>query len=115
TVAGVVRGHIVAKEIGFRYVVGSRLAFRDGTPDILAWPTDRAAFGRLCRLLTLGNRRADKGDCHLDLADLLEWGKGMMLGVMPKSILAGSEPPHPISLVSRSAHQEKRPSPLRGE
>ena len=83
TLAGVVRGHIMAKEKGFRYVVGCRLVFRDGTPDVIAWPTDRTAYGRLCRLLTTGNLRADKGECHLDLPDLLEWGAGMMLGVMP--------------------------------
>ena len=83
TLAGVVRAHVMAKELGFRYAVGCRLAFRDGTPDIFAWPTDRDAWGRLCRLLTTGNRRAVKGECHLDFADLLEWGQGMVLGVMP--------------------------------
>ena len=83
TLAGVVRGHLAAKEAGLRYAVGCRLTFRNQTPDILAWPTDRAAYGRLCRLLTLGNRRAPKGECHLDLADLLEWGEGLLLGVMP--------------------------------
>ncbi|MEX0852745.1 MAG: PHP domain-containing protein, partial [Bauldia sp.] len=97
TLAGVVRGHVAAKEAGLRYAVGCRLAFRDacprasdqpdpgGTPQILAWPTTRAAYGRLCRLLTLGNRRAEKGECHLDLADLLEWGEGLVLGVMPSN------------------------------
>ena len=83
TLAGVVRGHIAAKEAGLPYAVGCRLVFRDATPDILAWPTDRAAYGRLCRLLTAGNRRAPKGECHLDRADLLEWGEGLLLGVMP--------------------------------
>ncbi len=97
SLAGVVRGHVAAKEAGLRYAVGCRLAFRASgeeraaasereakdTPDILAWPTDRAAYGRLCRLLTLGNRRADKGQCHLDLADLLNWGNGLVLGVVP--------------------------------
>ena len=102
TLAGVVRGHVAAKELGltasgFRYVVGCRLVFRDGTPDILAWPADRAAYGRLCRLLTLGNRRAPKGECHLDLADLLEWGEGMMLGVMPGHGLSAAPPSiHPL-------------------
>ena len=43
TLAGIVRGHVMAREIGFSYAVGCRLVFRDGTPDILAWPTDRAA------------------------------------------------------------------------
>jgi error-prone DNA polymerase len=83
TLAGIVRGHVMAKELGFRYVVGCRLVFRDGTPDILAWPTDRGAYGRLCRLLTLGNRRAEKGQCHLDFDDLFEWGTGTMFGVVP--------------------------------
>ena len=77
TLAGVVRGHLAAKTVGIRYAVGCRLSFRDGTPDIAAWPTDRAAYGRLCRLLTTGNLRAKKGECHLDLADLLEWGEGL--------------------------------------
>src|SRR5882672_82156 len=67
TLAGVVRGHIAAKDANLRYVVGCRLAFRDGTSDIIAWPTDRIAYGRLCRLLTEGNIRAEKGQCHLDL------------------------------------------------
>ncbi|MCP4382702.1 MAG: error-prone DNA polymerase [Hyphomicrobiales bacterium] len=91
SLAGVVRGHVIAKEAGVPYAIGCRLVFRDGTPDILAWPTDRDAYSRLCRLLTQGNHRAEKGDCHLDLADLLEWGKGLMLGVMPEN--SGSLPP----------------------
>src|SRR5690606_33490191 len=46
TVAGVVRGYAMAKARGYRYAVGTRLVFRDGTPDVLAWPTDREAWGR---------------------------------------------------------------------
>ena len=83
TLAGIVRGHLAAKTTGARYAVGCRLVFRDGTPDIAVWPTDRAAYGRLCRLLTTGNLRTKKGECHLDLADLLEWGEGMEMAVLP--------------------------------
>ena len=102
TLAGVVRGHLAARQAGLRYAVGCRLVFRargeeratasdrdiikGGTPDIIAWPTDRAAYGRLCRLLSEGNRRAPKGQCFLDLADLIAWGEGMMLGVVPERI-----------------------------
>jgi DNA polymerase III alpha subunit len=73
--AGVVRGYVVHRDTaekfpGFRYVVGVRLAFADGTPDIIAYPSDRLAYGRLCQLLTTGNRRAPKGDCHLRFNDL---------------------------------------------
>ncbi|MEO6012813.1 MAG: error-prone DNA polymerase [Devosia sp.] len=79
--AGVVRGHVAAREVwktnpGFRYLVGVRLAFSDKTPDIIAYPRDRAAYGRLCALLTTGNRRAVKGDCILRFEDLLAHAEG---------------------------------------
>ncbi|WP_321334376.1 error-prone DNA polymerase [Breoghania sp.] len=83
SLAGVVRTHLAAKEAGLRYAPGCRLVFSDGTPDVLAWPRDRAAHGRLTRLLTLGNRRAPKGQCLLALDDLRAWGEGLELGVMP--------------------------------
>jgi len=67
----------------FRLVVGARLVFAGGTPDILAYPENRAGWGRLCRLLTLGNRRARKGECILDLDDLLADTTGLLLVVMP--------------------------------
>lgn len=43
TLAGVVRAHTAAKEIGFRFITGARLKFSDATPDMLCWPSDRAA------------------------------------------------------------------------
>lgn len=83
TVAGVVRLHIAAREASLPYHPGARLSFADATPDILAYPRDRRAWGRLCRLLSLGNQRGGKANCLLHEADLLEWGEGMMLAVMP--------------------------------
>ncbi len=67
----------------FKLAVGTRLVFKDGTPDILAYPENRDGWGRLCRLLTLGNRRAEKGDCILTLDDLISDAKGLLLAVMP--------------------------------
>jgi error-prone DNA polymerase len=72
SLAGMPRAHAKAKEEGFKLAVGVRLVFRDGTPDILVYPKDRAAYGRLTRLLTIGNRRAPKGECWLDFPDFLE-------------------------------------------
>src|SRR5712671_4575407 len=80
--AGIVRAHHAAKTIGIRLVVGCRLDLRDGT-SLLAFPEDRAAYGRLTRLLTLGKRRAPKGECHLDYADLVAHGEGQILIVLP--------------------------------
>ena len=83
TVAGVVRAHVALRQTrdqaqaagqdppDFRLVVGARLAFADGTPDILAYPATRYGWGRLTRLLTVGNRRAKKGDCILRIDDLI--------------------------------------------
>src|SRR3984957_14258982 len=88
TLAGVVRAY---KELGNpavthkpKLLIGSRLVFIDGTPDILVYPRDRAAYGRLCQLLTRGKRGDDtaKGECHLRLDDLLEFAEGQLLVVM---------------------------------
>jgi error-prone DNA polymerase len=89
SVAGVVRAHTKAKEIAFPIVVGTRLVFSDdATPDILAYPQDRAAWGRLTRLLTLGKRRAEKGECALGLPDLLDFIEGLNLIVLPPARVA---------------------------
>ena len=56
TLAGAVRAHIAAKQEGLQLVVGARLDLHDA-PSLLAFPRDRAAYGRLSRLLTVGQRR----------------------------------------------------------
>jgi len=84
SVAGVVRAHVAWRDLGgrdsgFRLVVGARLVFADGTPDVIAYPATRHGWGRLTRLLTLGNRRATKGDCILHLPDLLDHAEDLLL------------------------------------
>lgn len=66
-----------------KLIVGARLALRDSAVEWVALPTDKAAYQRLTRLLTLGKRRAGKGECHLDRADLLEGCRGMILIALP--------------------------------
>ena len=93
TVAGVVRAHRAWKDLGgpksldnsgggFRLIVGARLVFADGTPDVVAYPVTREGWGRLTRLLTLGNRRAVKGSCELRLPDLLDHAQDLALIAM---------------------------------
>jgi error-prone DNA polymerase len=67
------------EESGLKLVVGARLVFADDTPDIVAYPATRHGWGRLTRLLTLGNRRAEKGDCILRLPDLLDHADDLLL------------------------------------
>jgi error-prone DNA polymerase len=100
SVAGVVRMWDAAKEVGVRLVVGARLSFRDDTPDLLCYPQDRAAWGRLTRLLTIGKGRVPHGDtgdaakatnrCFLHYTDLLEHGEGqLLLAVAPDQLDVG--------------------------
>jgi error-prone DNA polymerase len=104
TVAGVVRAWSALKRIKEaraecgdtrplpHFVVGARLVFVDGTPDILAYPMDRTAWGRLTRLLTTGNLRAEKGDCILRLSDLLAFQEGLQLIVLSESTATSQRP-----------------------
>ena len=82
TLAGVVRAHVAAREEGVRLVVGVRLILLDGF-ETLCFPTSRDAYGRLTKLLTLGNRRASKGECHLAFDDLALLGEGQRFVAMP--------------------------------
>jgi error-prone DNA polymerase len=88
TLAGIVRAY---KELDNpkvahapKLLIGSRIVFIDGTPDILVYPRNREAYGRLCQLLTHGKRGGDldktaKGDCRLTLDDLLRFSEGQLL------------------------------------
>ena len=78
--AGIVRAHGAAKDAGLRFLVGVRLVMRDGL-DLFAWPTDRKAYGRLCRLLSLGQRRAEKGQCLLTLEDVRDFAEGSLFAL----------------------------------
>jgi error-prone DNA polymerase len=67
-----------------KLLIGARIVFIDGTPDIFVYPRDRAAYGRLCQLLTRGKRgdditRIEKGECRLTFSDLLEFSEGQLM------------------------------------
>ncbi|MBL8883830.1 MAG: PHP domain-containing protein, partial [Hyphomicrobium sp.] len=82
TLAGVVRAHIAAKDANLRLVIGVRLDLEDA-PSLLCYPTDRKAYGRLCRLLSLGQGRAEKGKCQLFLADVATYAQGCIFIALP--------------------------------
>ncbi len=82
TLAGIVRAHEAAKEAGVRLIVGCRLDLVCGM-SALVYPTDRAAWSRLCRLLSLGKGRAGKARCHLEWDDLTAYGEGLIAVLVP--------------------------------
>ncbi len=84
SVAGVVRGFTPAKELGLKYIVGTEVHPRDAPPMVL-WPTTRAAYGQICRLLSRGRMRAEKGSCELHWDDIAEFSDAVLAGVVPAS------------------------------
>ena len=110
SVAGVVRAHLFKREkaLPLAYHPGARLVFADGTPDILAYPRDRAGWGRLCRLLTRGNLRAKKGDCILYIDDLIQHIDGIELIVMEQS--TGEVPPAHLTPNQQAAFDANTPA-----
>ena len=82
SVAGIVRCWEAAKATKVRLVAGARLELVDGAV-LLAYPTDRQAWSKLCRLLTLGKARAGKGGCDLEWQDLLDGGEGLIFILVP--------------------------------
>ena len=81
SLAGAVRMHEAAKEIDLKLLIGARLTFSDA-PDLLVWAPDRNSYAALCRLLTLGKRRAKKGECELKLDDFLKNNTGLLAAVV---------------------------------
>ena len=77
SLAGIARAHQRADEIGIRLIIGCRVELVCGA-SVLVYPTDRAAYARLCRLLSIGKGRAGKGDCRLDWSDLAAHGEGLI-------------------------------------
>ena len=123
SVAGVVRAHLARREhdLPLRYHPGARLVFADGTPDILAFPRDRAGWGRLTRLLTVGNLRGQKGECILTREDLVAHVFGLELVVLPTSSLPPPERGRSdraairVGVTSNSDDPLPQPSPFQGE
>ncbi|HEX2447639.1 MAG TPA: error-prone DNA polymerase [Methyloceanibacter sp.] len=103
TLAGVVRGHLAAKEVGIKFIVGARLDLQDA-PSLLAYPRDRAAYGRLCRLLTLGQRRTEKGQCTLYLDDVAVHAEGLIFIALPPEDFTLTFPLSSPGLTGRSSN-----------
>ncbi|MCO8145890.1 error-prone DNA polymerase [Rhodovulum tesquicola] len=76
-----------------KLVVGARLVLADSPVEWLALPADAAAWSRLTRMLSLGKRRAAKGQCHLTRADLEAWGEGLILIALPPDPMEHDTPP----------------------
>ncbi|SKB81898.1 error-prone DNA polymerase [Dyadobacter psychrophilus] len=86
TLAGIVRGHAAAKGKDIRIIPACRLDLLNG-PSLLAYPTTQQAYSQLSSLLTEGNLRAEKGECHLYKADVFRYAGGIKFIVVPPAAL----------------------------
>lgn len=86
TLAGIVRAHAACREKNVKLIPACRLDLLDG-PSLLAYPTDKEAYGRLSALLTLGNMRAEKGSCHISRDDVYAHSKGMIFTMVMPGVL----------------------------
>ena len=85
SLAGLVRAHEAAKVTGVRLIIGCRLDLQCGT-SMLVYPTDRKAYGRLCRLLTIGSTRGQRG-LSSRLAGCREaWQEGLVAVLLPDGL-----------------------------
>ncbi len=80
TLAGVVRSHVAAREVGLQLIVGAEIT-PDDAPPVVLWTTDRASYGRLARLITVGRRRAAKGEFRASLDDVAAHAGGLLAGI----------------------------------
>ncbi|MEM9551959.1 MAG: error-prone DNA polymerase [Pseudomonadota bacterium] len=89
-----------------RLIPATRLVFTDAPP-VTALPENRKGWASLCRLLSKGRLRAEKGSCDLSLSDLLDHSKGMSLIAWPEAQGwqhgAGGWAPHAEELTRRFA------------
>jgi error-prone DNA polymerase len=82
SLAGIIRALEASRATGLRLVVGCRLDLQDGI-SILVYPTDRAAYSRLTRLITLGKGRGGKNNCVLHWDDVMTYAGGMIGILIP--------------------------------
>src|SRR5688572_13249624 len=123
TLSGVVRAHLAAKELGLKLIVGARLDLQDA-PSLLCLPRDRQAYGRLSRLLSLGQMRAKKGACTLYLDDVAQHADGQIfIALAPDdwdwhaSAPAIADTPRTAAIIPFVPRQKanESPSPRHGE
>lgn len=107
SVAGVVRGYAAAKDLGMQYIVGTEVHLTDA-PSMVLWPTDRAAYGQMCRLISRGRMRTEKGACQLAWQDVVEFSSGLIAGLIPPetSNHRESTPTKPLSRFLRTDFRE---------
>src|SRR6266699_1818118 len=103
SLAGAVRAHVAAKEVGLPLVVGSEIRLNDG-PKLVMLATDRESYGNLSVLITRGRRRSKKGRYSLAWSDLdggLPGCPALLISAHPSPLPKGEGERHARSVAER--------------
>jgi len=116
TLAGIVRAFGAARETKLKLIIGAEILLADAPP-LLLWATDRQSYGNLSKLITVGRRRAPKGECWLELEDVARFQSGLIAGVIPQFIGDADRIGHIVDDTNHSSHHWYcgRPSSWYGE
>ena len=76
-VYGVVRAHMKAREVGLKLIIGSEISVDDGSTIVLL-AQDRGGYANLCRLITKGRRRSEKGESAVGWDEVCAHASGMI-------------------------------------
>ena len=109
SLAGIVRAHVAAKEANLKLLIGAEIVPEDAVATVLL-ATDRASYGRLSQLITVGRRRAPKGECRLKISDIAEHNEGLLccipLSIESQQRFAGTFQPGGTTEVSEHQLQQ---------
>ncbi len=83
SLSGIVRAHTAACDQSLPFIVGSELHPVDGPPVVL-WPQSRVGYAQLCKLLSIGRLRAEKGQCCLSWYDIVDNSQECIAGFVPR-------------------------------
>ncbi len=103
SLAGVVRAFGAARETKLKLIIGAEILLGDAPPLVL-WATDRQSYGNLSKLITVGRRRAPKGECWLALEDVAQFQAGLIAGVIPQFTGDANRVGHITSDVTHPSH-----------
>ena len=103
SLAGVVRAFGAARETKLKLIIGAEILLADAPPLVL-WATDRKSYGNLSKLITVGRRRAPKGECWLELEDVAKYQSGLIAGAIPQFTGDAHRIGHIIGDVTHPSH-----------
>ena len=87
------RAHVKARESGFKLIIGSEVTLKDGGTLVLL-AQDKGGYANLCRLISQGRLRSDKGESAVSWDEVCAYAQGLLAlwGGEQSALTAVSDP-----------------------